>query len=109
MKIAVIIVFSCFCVASAWAGEGAAPNLTELSLEELMNIEVTSAAKKEQKLSEAAAAIYVISQEDIHRSGATSIPEALRMVPGLEVARINGNSWAITSRGFNGRFANKLQ
>jgi iron complex outermembrane receptor protein len=83
-------------------------DLTELSLEELMNIEVTSVAKKEQKLSEAAAAIYVITQEDIHRSGATSIAEALRMVPGLQVAQIDAHSWAITSRGFSGRFANKL-
>jgi len=83
-------------------------DLTELSLEDLMNIEITSVAKKAQKLSEAAAAIFVITQEDIRRSGVTSIPEALRMVPGLQVARIDANKWAITSRGFNGRFSNKL-
>jgi iron complex outermembrane receptor protein len=84
------------------------PDLTELGLEELMNIEITSVSKKPQKISEAAAAIFVITSEDIRRSGATSIPEALRMVPGLEVARIDASKWAITSRGFNGRFANKL-
>ena len=84
------------------------PDVMELTLEELMNIEITSVAKKKQKLSEAAAAVYVITQEDIHRSGFTSIPEALRMVPGLQVARIDANKWAVSSRGFNGRFANKL-
>ncbi len=59
-------------------------------------------------MADAAAAIFVITQEDIRRSGATSIPEALRLVPGLEVARIDENKWAIGSRGFNGRFDNKL-
>jgi iron complex outermembrane receptor protein len=84
------------------------PDLTELSLEELMDIEVISVAKKEQKLTEAAAAIYVITQEDIRRSGATSIAEALRLAPGLSVARIDSNKWAVSSRGFNDFFANKL-
>lgn len=83
-------------------------DLTELSLEELMNIEITSVSKKPQKLSNAAAAIFVITQEAIRRSGVTSIPEALRMVPGLQVARMDANKWAITSRGFSGRLANKL-
>jgi iron complex outermembrane receptor protein len=83
-------------------------DITELSLEELMDLEVTSVSKRKQKLSEAAAAVFVITKEDIRRSGATSIPEALRMVPGLQVAHIDANKWAITSRGFNGRFANKL-
>jgi iron complex outermembrane receptor protein len=86
----------------------ASPPLTELSLEQLMNIEVTSASKKEQKLSEVPAALYVITQEEIRRSGATSIPEALRLAPGLEVARINAHTWAITARGFNSLSANKL-
>src|SRR5207302_5743565 len=62
----------------------------------------------EEKLSEAPAAIYVVTQEDIRRSGLTTIPELLRLVPGLDVARINGNQWAISSRGFNDRYANKL-
>jgi iron complex outermembrane receptor protein len=84
-------------------------DLTELSLEELMKIEVTTVSKKSQKLSNAPAAVYVITQEDIRRSGVTSLPEALRLVPGIEVARIDSSKWAISSRGFNGRFANKLQ
>ena len=83
-------------------------DLTELSLEELMNVEVTSVSKKAQPASQAAAAIFVITQEDLRRSGATSIPEALRMVPGLQVARLDSNKWAISARGSNSRFANKL-
>jgi iron complex outermembrane receptor protein len=74
-----------------------------------MNVEVTSVSKKEQKLSRTAAAVYVITQEDIRRSGATNIPDLLRTVPGLDVAQINGSTWAIGSRGFNQQFANKLQ
>jgi iron complex outermembrane receptor protein len=87
----------------------AKPNdLSNKSIEDLMNIEVTSVSKKEQKISEVAAAIFVVTQEDIRRSGATSIPEVLRMVPGLDVAQINANNWAISARGFNLQFANKL-
>jgi iron complex outermembrane receptor protein len=73
-----------------------------------MNIEVTSVSKKEERLFRTAAAVYVVTQRDIRRSGLTSIPELLRMAPGLDVARIDGNKWAISARGFNGRFANKL-
>lgn len=83
-------------------------DLTRLSLEELMNIEITSAAKKPQRVSESAAAVHVITRDDIRRSSATSIPELLRNVPGLNVARIDSNKWAISSRGFNGLFSNKL-
>ena len=85
-------------------------DLTQLDLEELLNlkIEVTSAAKKPQALNEVAAAAYVLTADDIRRSGATSIPEALRFVPGLDVARVNRDAWAISARGFNSTFANKL-
>ncbi len=83
-------------------------DLTDMSLEALMDIEVTSVSKKPQKKSEAAAAIFVITNNDLKRSGVTNIPDALRRVPGLQVARIDANKWAITSRGFNSRFANKL-
>jgi outer membrane receptor protein involved in Fe transport len=69
-------------------------DLTELSIDALANIEVTTASRKPQKLSDSAAAIFVITREDIKGSGVTSIPEALRMAPGLEVARIDGNRWA---------------
>lgn len=84
------------------------PDLTELSLEQLMNTPVTSVARQAQPLAQSPAAIFVITQEDFRRSGATTIPEALRMVPGLQVARLDANKWAISARGFNGRFANKL-
>jgi iron complex outermembrane receptor protein len=73
-----------------------------------MNIEVTSVAKKEQKVSETAAAIFVITQEDIRRSGATSIPEALRLAPGVTVSRIDSNSWAIGVRGLASGFSRSL-
>jgi iron complex outermembrane receptor protein len=91
----------------AEAGQGV-PDVTSMSVEDLMNMQVTSVSKRSQKVADAAAAVFVITQDDIERSGARSIPELLRMVPGLEVARIDENKWAIGSRGFNGRFDDKL-
>jgi iron complex outermembrane recepter protein len=83
-------------------------DLSNKSIEDLMNIEVTSVSRKEQKLSHIASAIFVITAEDIHRSGATNIPDLLRMVPGVEVAQINGNTWAISARGLTEEFSNEL-
>ncbi len=83
-------------------------HLAELSLEELMNIEVTSVSKKSEPLHDAAAAVYVLTQEDIRRSGATTIPDLLRLVPGVNVSKLTSNAWSVTARGFGGRFANKL-
>jgi len=85
-----------------------ASNLLNLSLQQLSDVEVTSVSKKSEKASQAAAAIYVITQEDIRRSGMQSVPELLRMVPGLQVAQSGSQNWAITSRGFDGQFSNKL-
>src|ERR1044071_7052797 len=85
-----------------------APSLGDMTIEQLMNEPVTSVSKKETRLSQSPAAVTVITQEDIRRSGMTTIPELLRMVPGLDVARIDGNEWAVSSRGFNNQFANKL-
>ncbi|MDB6066030.1 MAG: TonB-dependent receptor, plug [Pedosphaera sp.] len=82
---------------------------TDLTLDQLVNIRVTSVSKKETLLEQSPAAISVITQEDIRRSGLTSIPELLRMVPGMDVAQINASEWAVSARGFNGQFANKLQ
>ena len=79
-----------------------------LDLQDLLSLEVTSVARKKQRLTDSAAAIFVITNEDIRRSGVTSIPEVLRLAPGIQVARIDSNKWAISSRGFNGQFANKL-
>jgi iron complex outermembrane receptor protein len=89
-------------------GAANSSGLASKSLEELMNIEVTSVSKKEQKLSQTPAAIYVITQEDIARSGATNIPDLLRMVPGVDVAQVDANRWAISIRGFNDIYSNKL-
>lgn len=95
-------------IPSAMAANGNSRDLTEMGIEDLMQLEITSVSRKPQRFSDAAAAVFVITEDDLRRSGATSIPEALRMVPGLEVARIDSNRWAITSRGFNNFTANKL-
>ena len=85
------------------------PDLTRLSLEELSMVEVTSVSRRPEALADAAAAIYVISAEDIRRSGATSLPEVLRLAPNLSVQRVNAVDYAITARGFNGyETSNKL-
>ncbi len=84
------------------------PDLTQMSLEDLMQLHVTSVSKKEKPAWKSGAAVYVITQEDIRRSGAANIPDVLRMVPGVDVARIDANSWAISIRGFNYRYATKL-
>jgi len=105
--------------AAAWAAcallgaraVGAAPDvqvLKNLSIEELSNIEITSVSKRDEKLSDAPTSIFVITSGDIRRSGATSLPEALRLAPNLQVARVSANEYAITARGFNSSAANKL-
>ena len=83
------------------------PDLSQMSIESDEH-QRNFGLKKEQKMSHAAAAIFVISQEDIRRSGATNIPDLLRMVPGMDVSQINANSWSISARGFNQQFTNKL-
>src|SRR5947208_2537191 len=107
-RIISLAVVALFLGSSVSAQNQGVPDISRMSIEELMNVEVTSVAKRPQRVADAAAAVFVITQEDIRRSGAASIPEALRMVPGLQVARIDENKWAIGSRGFNGRFDNKL-
>lgn len=82
--------------------------LLNMDFKALAEIHLTSAARKNQNLLDTTAAVTVIDQKEIRRSGLTSLPELLRMVPGLNVARINNNNWAITSRGFNAQFSNKL-
>ena len=85
---------------SAENSETTGKRLTQVSLEQLGEIEVTTASKVPVKAIRTPAAIYVVTQEDIRRSGATSIPEALRLVPGVEVARIDSNTWSLGMRGF---------
>ena len=95
-------------LATPVGAQDASQDLTKLSLNDLVNVRVSSASKKEQKLFQTETAIHVITQEDIRRSGMTSIPELLRLVPGMDVAHVDASKWAITARGFNGRFANKM-
>ena len=85
-----------------------ASSLADLSVEQLMNVSVTSVARHETKFNEAPAAISVITQDDIRRFGITTIPDALRLVPGLDVAQINSHEWAVSARGFDNEYANKL-
>src|SRR5271169_4723774 len=94
--------------AAAMAQKPGALDLTQFSLEDLMKIQVTSVSKKEQTFSKIGAAIYVITQEDIRRSGITNIPDLLRMAPGVDVARLDANAWAISIRGFNFRYSDKV-
>src|SRR5688572_32696314 len=98
--------------APSWALEEPSPvtpaRLADLSLEELGNVEVTSVSRREEPLSGAAAAIFVITREDIRRSGAVSLPDALRLAPNLQVARIDSSQFAISARGFNSTTSNKL-
>ena len=83
-------------------------DVTDLDIDDLVKVRVTSVARKEQTLTDVPAAVYVIRQEDLKRSGARNIQEALRSVPGLEVAQPKANSWAISGRGFNNTSANGL-
>ena len=83
-------------------------DLLDLSIEELGDIEISSVSKKAEPLSEASAAIYVITGDEILRSGVTSVPEMLRLAPNLEVGRIGSSSYAVSARGFNSNLANKL-
>ena len=91
--------------AQAWVPR---PELVDLSLQELANIEVTTVSKRSEPLANAAASVFVITNEDIRRSGATTLPEALRLAPNLQVARDNARNYGISARGFNGIFANKM-
>jgi iron complex outermembrane receptor protein len=94
----------------SWASEPQTNNddLKQLSLEQLANIEVISASKEPVTVARTPAAIYVLTSEDIRRSGATSIPEVLRLVPGVEVARIDSNKWSLGVRGFTGRLSRSV-
>lgn len=95
-------------LSSATVQAADAGDVLDLSLERLLDVSVVSASRKTQVLSEVASALFVIGQEDIRHSGATTIPDLLRMVPGVQVATVDGNDWAVSVRGFNGMFANKL-
>ena len=105
-KILVEVVASIFWLAGL--SQGSQAELKELTLEQLSNLEVTTVSKGAEKLSHTPAAVYVLTQEDIRRSGATSIPEVLRLVPGVEVARIDSDHWAVGIRGLRSQFSKSL-
>ncbi len=85
-----------------------ARDLSTMSIEDLLSVEVVSASRKEQRLADVPAAVFVLTHDDIRRSGMTSVPELLRLVPGVDVAQLNANKWAVSVRGFNALYANKL-
>src|SRR5437773_8296404 len=95
---------------AANAQTGKPSDLADLSLEELANLEITSVSRRAERLSDAPASVFVITGDDIRRSGATSLPEALRLAPNLQVARVDSRQYAISARGFNqpNAIANKL-
>ncbi|MDR7269431.1 iron complex outermembrane receptor protein [Pelomonas saccharophila] len=100
----------CIAAAALWTEPAAAQvaALVDLSLEELGNVTITSTAKREQRLADAPASLFVITADDIRRSGATRLPEALRLAPNLHIAQVYNSGYAISARGFNGSAANKL-
>jgi outer membrane cobalamin receptor len=102
-----VVCFFVLAVAPASAADNVAP-YKKLSLQELMDLEVISASRRPEKLSDTASAIQVITGNDIRRSGATSIPEALRLATNLNIAQRNSQAWAISARGVNTELRNKL-
>jgi len=104
-----VLLAICACAPVAVVAQTSTPrDLTKIPLEDLMNVQVVSVSRKEQKLSQTGAAVFVITQDDIHRSGAANIPDVLRMAPGVNVARVDANAWAISIRGFTSRYSDKL-
>ncbi len=90
------------------APQPSTPDLSSMSLEDLLNVRVYAAARKEQSAMEATAAVFVLTRDDIRRSGMTTVPDLLRLVPGVQVAAIDSDNWAISVRGFNHAFSNSL-
>jgi iron complex outermembrane receptor protein len=95
-------------ISCAAGAQSRSAELAELSLEELANLQITSVSRRAESLADAPASVFVITGEDIRRSGATSVPEALRLAPNLQVARVDARQYAISARGFNTTTANKL-
>lgn len=112
-RAALVVLACCLVQAQAQPQDRAARSqqvaaLADLSLEELSRIEVTSVSGHAERLGEAPGSVYVITGESIRRAGATTLPEALRLAPNLQVARTGGGSYAISARGFNNAIGNKL-
>jgi iron complex outermembrane receptor protein len=103
-----VLALLCSGAAQASGAAVSTADLKKLSVEELMNVQVYSASRRLEPTQSAPSAIFVLTQDDIRRSRATSIPEALRLVPGVQVGRVDASRWAVSIRGFNSREANKL-
>jgi iron complex outermembrane receptor protein len=108
VALVLLAMFGLVAVPSPGLAQTRPPDVSQMSIEDLMNIEITSASRKEERASDVAAAVFVITRDDIRRSGMTTIPDLLRLAPGVQVAQINANKWAVSVRGFNGLFSNKL-
>lgn len=105
------LIASCAVIAALPAdavAQATPPDLREASLEELLSLQVTSAGRRQQRAEDVAGAVYVITQDDIRRSGLRSLPEILRLAPGVQVAQVSANKWAVSVRGFNSLYSNKL-
>lgn len=107
-KLVASIFLACISIPAMAQAKAQAREYVDLSLQELGDIEIFSVSKRYEPLSQAAASAFVITSQDIQRSGATSLQEALRLAPNLQVARSNARNYAISARGFNNVFANKL-
>jgi iron complex outermembrane receptor protein len=103
-----ILIFTPTAFAERIAALPSVGELKRMSLDELMNIEVTSVSRTDERAADVASALHVITEEDIRRSGSRSIPQALRLAPNLQVAQSDARNWAISARGFNATFSNKL-
>src|SRR5436305_1657699 len=102
------VFFVLVCMGAAVPTHGQQQTLRQLSLEELGRIDVTSASRHAEPIGEAAAAVTVITADDIRRAGITTLPDALRLVTGMQVARVNGQTWGVSARGFSTAAGNKL-
>jgi iron complex outermembrane receptor protein len=102
----IAVLLSTFYISSLQATEE--DEFFQMGLEDLMQVEITSASKHAENISDVPSSIFVLDNETIRLSGAKSIPDLLRLVPGTQVAQIDRNKWAISIRGMNGKLANKL-
>ena len=107
-RLQLLVLCGAIAIPSPGLAQSRVQDLSQVSIEDLMNIEVTSASRKEQRAADVAAAVFVISHDDIRRSGMTTLPDLLRLAPGVDVAQINSNKWAVSVRGFNSLYSDKL-
>jgi iron complex outermembrane receptor protein len=108
LRCAALVLTACGAVAGPAGAQSTPGELADLTIENLLEMQITSVSREEQQFLSTPAAVFVITEQDIRRSGATDVAELLRMVPGMNVARVNSGTWAIGARGFNAQYATKL-